>query len=241
MPNATSDKPARRRGGAHAADTSKPAVSAVDMFAFEKEFLNHGCHIIAGVDEAGRGPLAGPVAVAAVILPSDGSFDLPVNDSKALTAHQRDTLYEALTHSPAIRWSVVLKSAEEIDRINILRATHAGMREAVLNLGNDVEVALVDGLSVSDFPVPAKFIVKGDARSASIAAASIIAKVTRDRYMSELDAQYPGYGFAKHKGYGTAEHLNALQALGPCPEHRRSFAPVAQILEGPRQLSLHLT
>ena len=202
-----------------------------DKFEFEHKWMRRGIRVIAGVDEAGRGPLAGPVVVAAVILPAvDGDYTLGVDDSKALTDRRRRELYDSLTGDSRVRWAVSVRSADEIDRINILQATHAGMREAVRSLGGDVEMALVDGLRVSDFPVPAEFIVKGDARSASIGAASIIAKVTRDRLMEELDGVYPGYGFAKHKGYGTAAHLAALERLGACPEHRRSFAPVRQVL-----------
>ncbi len=187
--------------------------------------------LIAGVDEAGRGPLAGPVAVAAVILPRP-DFHLPVNDSKKLTERQREELAAELKATPELRYTVVLKSAAEIDQLNILRATQAGMREAVEALlpGRLPDGALVDGLAFAPFPCPVEFLVKGDAHSASIAAASILAKTTRDALMVELDARYPGYGFARHKGYGTAEHLAALRRLGPCPEHRRSFEPVRQPL-----------
>ena len=219
--------------------------NAWDKYEFEHRCQKRGCKVIAGVDEAGRGPLAGPVVVAAVILPpTDESFGLAVDDSKALTDARRRKLYEQLTTDPRVRWYVAVKAAATIDRLNILRATHEGMRDAVTGLGNDVDIALVDGLPVPDFPVPAEFIVKGDARSASIGAASIIAKVTRDRMMEELDSVYPGYGFSKHKGYGTAAHLAALKRLGACPEHRRSFAPVAQVLgllpKPAEQLSLPL-
>ena len=182
---------------------------------------------IAGIDEAGRGPLAGPVVVAAVILPNPPeSFTLPVNDSKCLSERQREELAQAIKADNRIRWVVVQRSAAEIDRMNILRATQDAMREAALKVG--AQWALVDGVGFQPFPVPANFLVKGDANSASIAAASILAKTTRDAWMVELEQRYPGYGFAKHKGYGTAEHLAALNRLGPCPEHRRSFGPVAQ-------------
>ena len=216
-----------------------------DKYEFEHLWQSRGVNVIAGVDEAGRGPLAGPVVVAAVILPlDDSSFKVGVDDSKALTDARRRSLYEELTGDSRVRWAVSVKDAATIDRLNILRATHEGMREAVQSLGDDVEVALVDGLPVPDFPVQAQFIVKGDARSASIGAASIIAKVTRDRMMEELETVYPGYGFAKHKGYGTAAHLAALEKLGACPEHRRSFAPVAEALglvpKKAEQLSLPL-
>ena len=186
---------------------------------------------IAGIDEAGRGPLAGPVTAAAVCLPP--GFDLPVNDSKKLSARQRDELAAALKSYPGVRYVVVLRTPAEIDRLNILRATQSAMREAaerVLQPDTDAtpDGALVDGLSFSPFPCPVDFLVKGDSKSASIAAASILAKTARDAIMVELDKQYPGYGFARHKGYGTAEHLEALRRLGPCPEHRRSFSPVCQ-------------
>lgn len=182
---------------------------------------------IAGIDEAGRGPLAGPVMVAAVILPMPPEvFTLPVNDSKRLSEHQREELAAALKADPRIRYAIVQRSAAEIDRMNILRATQDAMREAARQVG--AQWALVDGLGFQPFPVPVDFLVKGDANSASIAAASILAKTARDAWMVELDRRYPEYGFAKHKGYGTAEHLAALNRLGPCPEHRRSFGPVAQ-------------
>lgn len=183
--------------------------------------------LVAGVDEAGRGPLAGPVVVAAVILPRSG-FSLPVNDSKKLTERQRQELARALKADPSVHYAIVQRSAAEIDRMNILRATQDAMREAVLRLAPQPEFVLVDGLAFAPFPFPVEFLVKGDSRSASIAAASILAKTARDEWMTQLEERYPGYGFAKHKGYGTAEHLEALNRLGPCPEHRRSFAPVAQ-------------
>jgi len=215
-----------------------------DMFIYEREArANHPDLVIAGVDEAGRGPLAGPVVVAAVILPIDEhEFDLPVDDSKVLSESKRKELDRALRSDPRIRWCVALRSAAEVDRINILQATHAAMRESVLKfLENPPDLVFVDGLRVKDFPTDARFIVKGDGHSASIAAASIIAKTWRDRMMVELDKQYPEYGFAQHKGYGTARHLQALQKFGPCPEHRRSFSPVARVCSPPpEQLTLSL-
>ncbi len=192
------------------------------------------------MDEAGRGPLAGPVVAAAVILPPYAELP-PVKDSKQLTAAERDGLAAALKTLPGIIWAVAEVPAAGIDELNILRATHRAMREAVARLAEPADFALIDGLPVRDFPVPSQAIVKGDALSASIAAASILAKTHRDALMDGLDARYPGYGFARHKGYGTAEHLEALKRLGPCPEHRRSFAPVARIVEGaPEQLELGL-
>ncbi|MBR4371908.1 MAG: ribonuclease HII [Victivallales bacterium] len=204
------------------------------MFKFEREAKAVRPElVIAGVDEAGRGPLAGPVVAAAVILPPEEEFDLPVNDSKALDEAFREELGERLRSDPRVVWAVAERSAGAIDRINILRATHEAMREAVMSLKVHPDMAFVDGLKVRDFPVEARFIVKGDAQSASVAAASIIAKTHRDHLMLELDKVYPGYGFAQHKGYGTAQHLEALRKLGPCPEHRRTFGPVARIISPP--------
>ncbi|MBR5837546.1 MAG: ribonuclease HII [Victivallales bacterium] len=204
------------------------------MFKFEREAKAVRPElVIAGVDEAGRGPLAGPVVAAAVILPPEEEFDLPVNDSKALDEAFREELGEWLRSDPRVVWAVAERSAGAIDRINILRATHEAMREAVMSLKVHPDMAFVDGLKVRDFPVEARFIVKGDAQSASVAAASIIAKTHRDHLMMELDEVYPGYGFAQHKGYGTAQHLEALRKLGPCPEHRKTFGPVARIISPP--------
>ena len=213
-----------------------------DLFKFEREAKAVRPElVIAGVDEAGRGPLAGPVVAAAVILPPEEEFDLPVNDSKALDEAFREELGERLRSDPRVVWAVAERSAGAIDRINILRATHEAMREAVMSLKVHPDMAFVDGLKVRDFPVEARFIVKGDAQSASVAAASIIAKTHRDHLMMELDKVYPGYGFAQHKGYGTAQHLEALRKLGPCPEHRKTFGPVARIISPPpEQLEFYL-
>ena len=209
-------------------------MGKTDLFRFEREAKARRPElVIAGVDEAGRGPLAGPVVAAAVILPPEEEFDLPVNDSKALDETFREELGERLRSDPHVVWAVAERSAAVIDRINILKATHEAMREAVLSLKIRPGMAFVDGLKVRDFPVEARFIVKGDALSASVAAASIIAKTHRDHLMVELDKRYPGYGFAKHKGYGTAQHLEALRNLGPCPEHRKTFGPVARIISPP--------
>lgn len=194
-----------------------------------------GHAVVAGVDEAGRGPLAGPVAAAAVILPPD--FACPgLDDSKKLSPAKRRALYAILTATPGLRWSLALASPEEIDALNILRATHLAMRRAVAGLDVTPDRCLIDGLPVRDFPWPHDAIVKGDGRSLSIAAASIIAKVSRDRLMLDLDAEFPHYGFAKHQGYGTKLHLQTLRLHGPCRHHRRSFQPVAQLalpLDGP--------
>lgn len=198
-----------------------------DPFQLEKSL---GVQRVAGVDEVGRGPLAGPVVVAAVMLPlPPEEFSIPVNDSKRLTERQRDVIARLLKADSRIRYAIVERSPAEIDRMNILRATQDAMREASMKLGSpEPQAVLIDGVGFSPYPLPAHFVVKGDAKSASIAAASILAKTYRDALMVEMDALYPGYGFAKNKGYGTAEHLDALRRLGPTPIHRRSFAPVSQ-------------
>ena len=181
--------------------------------------------LIAGVDEAGRGPLAGPVVVAAVILHPDRPID-GLADSKKLTASRRDAL-DALIRERALAFSVVEIAAAQIDALNILQATLFGMTRALIALRPQAQMALIDGNRLPrDLPCPARAIVGGDASESAISAASILAKVARDRILCELDARYPGYGFARHKGYPTADHVAALRRLGPCPEHRRSFAPV---------------
>jgi ribonuclease HII len=182
---------------------------------------------VAGIDEAGRGPLAGPLFVAAVVLP-EGFHLEGLDDSKKLSAVRRERLYERLTTRPGVSWASVSMSPAEIDRLNILRATHAAMREAWSRLDPRPAHVLIDGLLVPDFPCPQTALVGGDGISLSIAAASIIAKVERDCAMVELDREYPEYGFAKHKGYPTREHFDKLRGHGPCPIHRKSFAPVAQ-------------
>ncbi|HXE77403.1 MAG TPA: ribonuclease HII [Rhodanobacter sp.] len=190
--------------------------------------------LVAGVDEAGRGPLAGPLAVAAVILDQDRPIE-GLDDSKKLSPARREILYAHIVAS-ARAWSVVLVEVEEIDRINILQATLAGMSRAVRTLAVTAEEAWIDGNQLPrDLPCPGRTIVGGDALEPAISAASIIAKVTRDRLMTALDATWPGYGFALHKGYATRIHLEALERLGPCPLHRQSFAPVHAALA---QLSL---
>ena len=187
-----------------------------------------GLHRIAGVDEAGRGPLAGPVAAAAVILPR--KFKCPgLDDSKNLSAAKREIYYHRITTDPAISWSVATANREEIDRLNILQATHLAMHRAVLGLAPLPDHCLIDGWRVKNFPLPHDGVVGGDGLSLSIAAASVIAKVTRDRIMQVLDAEYPQFGFAQHRGYGTKGHLEALRIHGPCCHHRRSFQPVSQL------------
>jgi len=196
-------------------------------FTHENVLRRNGASLIAGIDEAGRGPLAGPVVAAAVILPPEFQH-ASLNDSKQLSEKQRELIYAELLATDGIHWAVAIVETEEIDRINILRASHEAMRRAFFALAHLPEHVLIDGLPVHPFPCPQTALVKGDSLSLSIAAASVIAKVTRDRLMVEADAQYPHYGFAKHKGYGTAFHLEALSTHGPCPLHRRTFSPVAQ-------------
>jgi len=197
-----------------------------DPWFYERQARAQGFGAVVGLDEAGRGPLAGPVVAAAVLLPED--FDAAgIGDSKALSARARDLMFDRIT-AEAAAVGVGIIGPGVIDGINILRATHAAMRAALAEIGADFDFILVDGLAVPDLPVRSLPIVKGDAKSVSIGAASIVAKVTRDRIMLDLDREYPDYGFASHKGYGTREHLLALDKYGPCPHHRRSFAPVAE-------------
>ena len=205
---------------------TKSAKGVIPTRAWEIQALGFGWSRIAGVDEAGRGPLAGPVVAAAVILPTEVELE-GLRDSKCLTAEVREVLYAQVVQV-AICWSVALVEPEEIDRINILKATHLAMARALSGLAPAADGALVDGLPVQGLPCPHQAIVGGDGSCVSIAAASILAKVTRDRLMHELDQVYPGYGLARHKGYGTREHLDALRNLGPSPCHRRSFRPVAE-------------
>ena len=196
--------------------------------ALEITLHSQGKTIVAGVDEAGRGPLAGPVSAAAVILPF--GYDLPgLDDSKKLSSIKREQLYDQLTAHPEVIWCVAFAEVSEIESLNILRATHLAMNRAVSSLRQIPHHCLIDGLPVRDFPFPHDGIVKGDGLSLSIAAASIIAKVTRDRHMRALDEEFPQYRFAKHQGYGTKEHLEALRLHGPCRHHRRTFQPVAQL------------
>lgn len=186
--------------------------------------------LVAGVDEAGRGPLAGPVAVAAVVL--DHARPIAgLNDSKKLSAARREALYPQIIEC-ALCWCVVLIEPEEIDRLNIFQATMSGMSRSLRGLSMIVHEALIDGNKLpKDLPCPGRAIIGGDALEPAISAASILAKVTRDRLMVGMDAVHPGYGFAVHKGYPTPDHLNALQRLGPCVQHRRSFGPVRRLLD----------
>ncbi len=195
------------------------------LLSFEMELWGRGFSFIAGVDEAGRGPLAGPVVAAAVAVRSPEVAFPDVFDSKQLSAKKRLELRNALLADSEFIVSVEEISAEEIDRINILRATHKAMAGALAKIAG-VQFALVDGLPAKGLPCPHKAIAKGDSRSALVAAASIVAKVHRDELMDEFALRFPGYGFERHKGYGTAGHVEAVKRLGPCPIHRRSFEPI---------------
>lgn len=190
-------------------------------FNFDLQFKSETVNIICGLDEAGRGPLAGPVVAGACVLP-DGMVIESLNDSKKLSEKKRDALYEVITEK-ALYWGVGYASPEEIDEINILNASLLAMRRAVEDAGINPDLLLVDGNQTRGFTNPAIAIVSGDAKSPSIAAASIIAKVTRDRLMTELDREYPGYGLAGHKGYPTKSHKLAVYMNGPSACHRRSF------------------
>lgn len=196
-------------------------MSEREMWQIEDACAARGYKMICGVDEAGRGPLAGPVCAAAVILPTDVPFD-GLNDSKKLSDKKRRELYP-LIKQHAVAYCVVLVDEKEIDEINILQATMQAMSRAVSGLSQKPDYVLVDGNRLPELDIEAEAVVHGDSLSASIAAASILAKVTRDNYMLEMDAKYPEYGFAVHKGYGTKAHYAALHKHGPCPIHRMTF------------------
>lgn len=187
----------------------------------EYENTYAACAMICGIDEAGRGPLAGPVAAGAVILPKDCTL-LYLNDSKKLSEKRREELFVQIKEQ-AVAWCVGIVGPERIDEINILQATYEAMRQAVAGLGVKPDLLLNDAVEIPGVDIMQVPIIKGDAKSVSIAAASILAKVTRDHMMVEYDQLFPDYGFAKHKGYGTAAHIQTIQELGPCPIHRRSF------------------
>ena len=205
-----------------------PAPTTPPDMSEELAAHSEGYARVCGIDEAGRGPLAGPVVAAAVILPP--GYSLPgLNDSKKLTARKREVLYAALMEDDAVQKCIAQATVQEIDELNILRATHLAMRRAAEGLPGGADFCLIDGLPVPGFPLPSRSIVKGDARCLSIAAASILAKVWRDHYMNELDRQFPAYGFARHAGYGTKAHIQAIHEHGITVHHRRTFAPVTQL------------
>lgn len=189
------------------------------MKEYERKYAS--CQWICGIDEAGRGPLAGPVAAAAVILPKDCTI-LYLNDSKKLTPGRRDELFLEIKEK-AVAWGVGIATPQRIDEINVLQATYEAMREAISSLSVTPDLLLNDAVTIPGITIQQVPIIKGDTKSVSIAAASVLAKVTRDRMMEEYDALFPGYGFAQHKGYGTAAHIKTIRELGPCPIHRKTF------------------
>lgn len=207
--------------------TDKEKERLINLKKFEENLYKEGYHLICGIDEAGRGPLAGPVVVGAVVMKRDSMLEW-VNDSKKVTEKRRELLYDYITQQ-AIAWGVGIVSEDEIDRVNILNATkeglHIAMGQIIEKLQNrKPDIVIVDALKEIDtYGVPYESIIKGDATCYSISCASIIAKVTRDRIMKEWDEVYPQYGFAKHKGYGTASHIAAIKEYGPCKIHRKSF------------------
>ena len=202
-----------------AAKLEKELLRIESLMVFEHEYEGYG--LIAGIDEVGRGPLAGPVMAGAVILPKAHPI-LYLNDSKKLTEQKREELYEVIMKE-AVAVGIGMASEQRIDEINILNATYEAMREAIGKLAPQPNILLNDAVKIPGVSIRQVPIIKGDAKSASIAAARIVAKVTRDRRMAEYEKIYPGYGFAKNKGYGTAEHIAAIKEMGPCPIHRRSF------------------
>lgn len=200
----------------------------LDLYKYESELKDKGYKIIAGTDEVGRGPMAGPVVVASVVL-DDNNFIEGLNDSKKLTPKKRKELSEIIK-AKALDYSITFIPVEEVDRINVLEASRKGMMECIRKLKVKVDYVLSDAVKL-EFEFPCLNIIKGDSKSASIAAASIVAKVARDEYMDELDKDFPMYGFKKHKGYVTKYHLNAIDKYGVCIHHRKSFAPVQKIIE----------
>ena len=193
----------------------------MELWTYEQESWAQGCETVCGVDEAGAGPLMGPVYAAAVILPRECVID-GLNDSKKLTAKRREALYDIITEQ-ALAYGIAFASEQEIDEINILQATYEAMRQAIEKLNPQPAVLLNDAVRIPQVAIQQVPIIKGDAKSVSIAAASIVAKVTRDRMMEQYEEVFPGYGFARNKGYGSKEHIEALQIMGPTAIHRRSF------------------
>ena len=204
-----------------------------ELLAHERSVRSGEFSFIAGIDEAGRGCLAGPVVAAAVVFTDFSRVPAGVDDSKALSPEKREEIRQKLISDSSVKWAVGIVQAEEIDESDILRATWKAMRVAVEQLIPPAQFILVDGNPVRGLPLPSRNIVRGDASSASIAAASILAKTTRDSIMEKYEQIYPGYGFAEHKGYGTGRHLEALRTLGVTPIHRKTFEPVRLILHPP--------
>ena len=216
----------------------KSQKEEISIYKYEEELYDEGFKVVCGVDEAGRGPLAGPVVVAACILPP--FLRIPgVNDSKQLSEKKREELYKVIIKN-AVAYNVVFINEKIIDELNIYEATKKGMLEAIEGLKVKPDYVLIDAMPLSELKTDNKSIIHGDALSASIAAASILAKVSRDHYMEKMDIKYPNYGFKHHKGYGTKMHMEALEKYGPCKIHRKSFEPVARAMQKNKQMSLDL-
>jgi len=231
IPTAKDFSIAPPKGLAKVGESMARAGTFWHRLGLEQELWRAGTELVAGVDEAGCGPLAGPVVAGAVVFPR-GWLETGIcsklrglNDSKMLSEEEREKFYDVIVSHPDVRHAVVVIDVETIDRINIRQAAWRGMNQALDQIQPKPQHVLVDGLKIKWLPYPQTAVVKGDAKSYSIAAASVLAKVTRDRLMREYDLAYPGYGFAEHKGYGTPQHLAAITKLGACPIHRRSFAP----------------
>ena len=210
----------------------------INLYRYEEELYDNGYKNVCGIDEAGRGPLAGPVVVAACIMPPFLRID-GINDSKQLSEKKREELYKIIIKN-AVAYNIVFINEKIIDKINIYEATKKGMLEAIAGLKVEPDYVLIDAMPLNELKTSNKSIIHGDALSASIAAASILAKVSRDHYMDKMDIKYPNYGFKHHKGYGTKMHMEALEKFGPCKIHRKSFEPVARSLQKTKQLSLDL-
>ena len=208
----------------------------LNLYRYEEELYDEHIELVCGVDEVGRGPLAGPVCVAAVIMPPFLRIK-GINDSKKLSEKKREELYKIIVKE-AIAYNVVFVSEKEVDELNIYQATKKGMLEAIKGLKVAPQYVLIDAMPLGELETPHNSIIHGDALSASIAAASILAKVTRDHYMEKMDIKYPNYGFKRHKGYCTKAHIDALEKYGPCAIHRKTFAPVSKYFT--KQLSLDL-
>ena len=206
----------------------------INLYEFEEKLYDEGFHLICGVDEAGRGPLAGPLVVAACILPPFLRIE-GINDSKQLSAKKRKELYKVIVKN-ALAYKIVFVTEEDVDSLNIYQATKKGMLMAIAGIKHKPDYALIDAMPLGELEIPHNSIIHGDARCASVAAASILAKVTRDEYMEKMDIKYPNYGFKKHKGYGTKAHMQALEKYGPCKIHRKSFAPVSKFYS--KQMSI---
>lgn len=216
----------------------KSQKTEINIYRYEEELYDNHHHLVCGVDEAGRGPLAGPVVVASCILPP--FLRIPgLNDSKQISEKKREELYKIIVKE-AIDFKIVFIHEDEIDELNIYAATKKGMLEAIAGLEKTPDYVLIDAMPLDELEISNKSIIHGDALSASIAAASILAKVSRDHYMEKMDIKYPNYGFKRHKGYCTKHHVEALEKYGPCKIHRKTFYPVTKYLAKERQLSLDL-